>query len=54
MENWSEKGHSTRAVQATPIQPFTTLSMRSPRETLDAFHCVLHIAALSCLDAARP
>lgn len=52
MENWSEKGHNARSVQATLTQPFTTLSMRSPRGTLDAFHCVLHIAALSCFDAA--
>ncbi len=54
MENWSEKGHSTRAVQATPTQSFTTLSMRSRHGTLDDFHSVLHIAALSCFDAARP
>ncbi len=54
MEKSSEKGHSTRAVQATPTQSFTTLSMRSRHGTLDDFHSVLHIAALSCFDAARP
>lgn len=53
MEKSSEKGHSTRAVQAMPPQPFTTLSVRSQHGTLDGFHSVLHIAALSCFDAAR-
>lgn len=54
MENWSEKGHSTRAVQAVLPQPFTTLSARSRHGTLDGFHDVLHIAALPCFGAACP
>lgn len=54
MENWSEKGHNRRAVQATPPQPFTTLSARSRHGTLDDFHGVLHIAALPYFGAACP
>jgi len=50
MENWSENGHNTRAVQATPTQPFTALSTCSRDRTLDAFHGALHIGTSPRLD----
>lgn len=50
MENWSENGHHTRAVQATLPQSFTALSTRSRGRTLDAFHGALHIATPPRLD----